>query len=214
MEGKSLIAQLFREIPEEGTGHIRSAMSFPRTYLKLTMTTIPPHLRFCLLALACVASSFPLFAQQSIPPAPRLLPVAQGVPSYPRPPTASLASNYRITFSGKAADKALGELSILTCAPTLQLSGALDSSETPLNFSVSGSLEEKEGLMLFSYSIEITVPVTTVSQSGPNGMKTSTIQYQRQSSSGALLMKPGDQYVVLKSGGTSYSVVIAPEKDK
>ena len=121
-----------------------------------------------------------------------------------------LKSNYRVTFSGVSGDKPLGELSTLTCAPKIELSGPLSSSERPASFSVSGMLSEKEGEMILHYQIGFSVPSST-----PPGVPVaSNNQYQQHSSSGTLRMKPGKSYEVLKCGGNVYTISISPESDK
>ena len=122
----------------------------------------------------------------------------------------TLKSNYRITFSGVSGDKTLGELSALTCAPRIELSGPLSASERPANFTVSGTLSEKEGEMIFLYQIGFSVP--SILPPGVPGA--GNIQYQQHSSSGTLRMKPGKSYEVLKCGGNVYTISISPESDK
>jgi hypothetical protein len=131
----------------------------------------------------------------------------------------TLNTNYKITFSGKSDEKSLGELSILTCSKSISISGPLSSSDTPTTFSVSGTLEEKDGLIIFNYSIEFRVSVATTNQPGqaqpppPPGFSR-PIQYQEHTSRGTLKMKPGKAYDLLKSGGNIYSIVVAPEIEK
>ena len=152
------------------------------------------------------------------------LPVTGQGPPRPRPPASgqrvpttqqveTLNTNYRVTFSGKSEDKPLGELSTLTCSKDIFISGPLSSSDTPTTFSVTGTLEEKDGLMLFSYSINFRVPVITSSQSNkpPQPSGYSSVQYQEHSSRGTLKMKMGKVYDLLISGGNTYSIVVAPE---
>ena len=127
-----------------------------------------------------------------------------------------LSTNYRVTFSGKSDDKSLGELSSLTCSENILISGPLNSSDTPTTFTVSGTLEEKDGLIIFNYSIEFNVPVairTQPDQPPPPGGSRS-IQYQRHSSKGTLKMKAGKPYDLLRSGGNIYSIKVEPEMDK
>lgn len=126
----------------------------------------------------------------------------------------TLSSNYRFTFSGKSDEKPLGELSALTCSRKISLSGPLNSSETPTMFTVSGTLEEKDGLLIFSYSIGYRVPliISRPSQPGqPQGY--SSIQYQDHSSQGTLKIKPGKAYELLRSGGCVYSITVTPEAE-
>lgn len=147
----------------------------------------------------------------------RVPPLLPGQMSTSTPEQAEpLSTNYRISFSGKSDDKSLGELSTLTCARNISISGPLNSSETPTSFTVSGTLEENDGLIIFNYSINFRVPVVTTTQS-PQGMTPAvsrSIQYQDHSSIGTLKMKPGKNYDLLKSGGNIYSIVVAPEIEK
>ncbi len=128
----------------------------------------------------------------------------------------TLSTNYRVTFSGKSEEKPLGTLSTLTCSTEILLSGPLNSSDTPTNFSVTGTLEEKDGMILFSYSIGFRVPVITTSQPNqpPQPVGYRSVEYQDHSSRGTLKMKPGKIYDVLVSGGNTYSIVVAPEIEK
>jgi hypothetical protein len=128
----------------------------------------------------------------------------------------TLNSNYRVTFSGKSKEKTLGELSTLTCSKDILISGPLSSSDTPTNFSVTGTMEEKDGLILFSYSIGFSVPVITTSQSNPSPQPPGyrSLQYQDHTCKGKLKMKPGKVYDLLISGGNTYSIVVAPEIEK
>lgn len=128
--------------------------------------------------------------------------------------TETFNTNYRVTFSGKSADESLGELSTLTCARNISISGPLKSSNLPVIFTVSGILEEKDGLLIFTYSIEFRGAVITTQDSRPGQPQMSNIQYQDHFSRGALRMKPGKTYELLKSGENIYSIVVAPENDK
>lgn len=129
-----------------------------------------------------------------------------------------LSSNYRIVFTGKSGDKALGELSLLTASPVVAISGPLDASPMPTSFEVSGTIEEREGgLIVFEYRIGFQVPVTTTiatNQSNVPGTSYSSVQYYNHTCSGSLVMKPGKAYDVLKAGGNTHSVMITPEVDK
>ena len=149
-------------------------------------------------------------------PRPRAIPPPQSVPG--GNPTSeqseALSTNYRITFSGKSDGKSLGELSTLTCARKTTISGPLNSSDTPTTFTVSALLEEKDGLLLFTYSIGFRVPITTMRPPQPGQPPSPSFQYQDHTSQGTLKMKPGKTYDLLKSGGNIYSIVVAPEEDK
>jgi len=120
-------------------------------------------------------------------------------------PAKRLSANYRVLFSGKSGEKAIGELSLLTASPLVRISGPLDASAITTNFDVSGTIEEREGgLIAFEYSIRFEVPVS-------NGNNT---QYYNHSCTGSLLMKQGKAYDILKTGGITHSVMITPEPDK
>ena len=128
--------------------------------------------------------------------------------------TETFNTNYRVTFSGKSDDKSLGEISTLTCARNISISGPLNSSNIPILFTVSGILEEKDGLLIFTYSIDFRAAIITTRDSRPGQPQSTNIEYQDQSSKGTLKMKPGKAYELLKSGGNIYSIVVAPEIDK
>src|SRR5262249_4135092 len=64
-----------------------------------------------------------------------------------------LSQNYRITISGKEADKALGVLTGLTCTGAISLDGTLGNAETATFINVSGNFEDDHGLIIFSYRI-------------------------------------------------------------
>lgn len=166
-----------------------------------------------------VVSSLSVTGQEQVR---RRLIDTSGQPNPPSQQAEILNSNYRITFSGKSDDKSLGELSSLTCSPNIVVSGPLDSSETPTSFSVTGALEERDGLILFSYQIQFTIPMFTTTQQAqpasagqaPAPAPNRHIQYMTHSSSGILKMKPGKTYDLLKVGGNVYTMVVAPEIDE
>jgi hypothetical protein len=147
------------------------------------------------------------------------LPVRPGASfNSPSEPTAPdmLSTNYQVTFSAVADGKALGELTMLTCSPQVSVSGPLNSGPTPTNFTVSGSLAEKEGDLLFTYGIGFRYPVTTAMTSPAPGAPpvTSNIEYQEHSSQGMLRMKVGTQYEVLKAAGVIYTIIISTPQKK
>lgn len=142
-------------------------------------------------------------------------PSMQGSQSASEAP-AQLSSNYRITFSGTGADgKTLGELSTLTCAHEILVSGPLSDTTAPATFQVQGKLNENEGQLVFVYTIAFSVPVpvpvtdTPVAENRPR-----SVQFNNHSSSGTLLMQPGKTYEILKCGGYTYTLTAAPEPDK
>jgi hypothetical protein len=137
----------------------------------------------------------------------------------------TLSANYRITFSGKSGEEAIGELSVLTCSKKITLSGPLSSSDTPTTFTITGTLEEKDGLLILNYSLSYRVAVVMGDQSSqpgqpqlpgqpPQPARYRSVQYMDHSTQGALKMKPGQNYDLLKAGGNTYSIIVAPEIDK
>ena len=150
-------------------------------------------------------------------PRPRVIPPSPSLPRQPTPTiqqAETLSTNYRVTFSGKSDDKSLGELSTLTCAQNIYISGPLNSSNTPTTFTVSGILEEKDGFLIFTYSSGFRAPIRTMRDSQPGQPPVADVQYQDHTSRGTLKMQPGKAYDLLKSGGNIYSMVVAPEIDK
>lgn len=134
----------------------------------------------------------------------------------------TLSTNYRITFSGKSGEGAIGELSALTCATQITMSGPLSSSDTPTSITVSGTLEEKDGLLIFKYTLAYTVamvfedrsPQPQIPGQPPKVVQGRSVQYRDHSAQGILRMKPGQAYDLLKSGGNTYSIIVAPEPEK
>lgn len=181
------------------------------------MTTFFPTLGLSIVLLAAAPLVASAQQMQNAVPRPRV-PVGPGIPT-PKVGGEELKSNYRLTFSGTKGGKPLGELSTLTCAAQIQVSGPLEESETPTTFSVQGVLGEKDGELQFAYSISFSLPVTssTISLNGKDGEsrpRSTTIQYQQHSSTGTLRLKPGRTYEVLKSGGIIYTITVSPEEDK
>lgn len=130
-----------------------------------------------------------------------------------------LSTNYRITFSGKSGEAAIGELSALTCSRNILIQAPLNSSDTPTTITIEGTLEEKEGALILCYSLGYRVAVVSGTQSPqpgqppqPGGYR--SVQYMDHSSKGTLKMKPGQAYELLKAGGNTYSIIVAPETDK
>ena len=155
-------------------------------------------------------SSLLVIGQEQVPPrVPRPRQSTQPVQQ-----AETFGTNYRVTFSGKSDDKSLGELSTLTCAQNIHISGPLNSSDTPTTFTVSGILEEKDGLLIFTYSIEFRSPITTMRDVQQGQPQIANVQYHDHTSRGTLKMQPGKTYDLLKSGGNIYSIVVAPEIDK
>ena len=143
----------------------------------------------------------------------------------PRQEPETLSTNYRITFSGKSGEGAIGELSALTCSKKISISGPLNSSDTPTTFTITGTLEEKDGLLILNYSLGYRVAIFSGDQSPQPGQppipgqppqpgRYRSVQYMDHSTQGTLKMKPGQSYDLLKAGGNTYSIIVAPEIDK
>lgn len=121
-----------------------------------------------------------------------------------------LSSNFRLTFSGVSGEKNLGQLSVLTSSPRVQVSGPLSAEDPNTIFSIEGTLSEKEGALIFTYSIQFTVRAQQPAAVGGTPGTQSTY-YVEHRVSGTLRMNPGEVYEVLKSGGNAYTVSISPE---
>ena len=174
------------------------------------------------------ACGFVASGQEQPRPAPREAVQPAMVPLRAQPVVVAqiLGANYRITFSGASGDKSLGELSALTCAPKIEIHGALNPAGTSTILHVTGTLEEKEGCILFSYAIGFRVPQVAAdkapSPSQPQPPKPAIagpaapgdVQYQELTATANLLMKPGKTYQLLKAGGNVFTVVVKPEPDK
>lgn len=122
-----------------------------------------------------------------------------------------LSSNFRLTFSGASGEKNLGQLSVLTSSQSVQVSGPLNAEDPNTVFNISGTLSEKEGSLVFTYSIGFNVriqPSVAAAGERPGNLPAS---YANHSASGSLRIKPGEVYEVLKSGGNAYTVSISPE---
>ena len=172
--------------------------------------------RFLLpLAALAVLQTFGMAQQPPLP----------GLPQPPLAPSADLAAtllpvNYRITLSSREGEKQVGELSNLTCSPRVHISGNIDTVENlvpenriPVGCVLSGSLQEEDGIITFTYDIGMQIPVPSQRLgSGPNTVATA-IQYKDVRCSGALRMKPGKTYEVFQTGGRMLLISISPEKE-
>jgi hypothetical protein len=172
--------------------------------------------------LATSMMAIPVVAQNNVPSHPQVPQVQRSRPGAQPSTELDLSANHRITFAGKADDKTKGELSTLTCSSRFEVSGPLGQGETPTSATLSGTLAEQEGgVLLFTYAINLTVPVVSTTtgmpvsaKNGPTPASFSSVQYVQHQATGSLKMKPGKSYDLLKVGGVSYSLTIAPEPDK
>lgn len=160
---------------------------------------------------------------QNAPGPPQPVPVRRISPpganqAHPQEPKPTLSKNYEINLAVTAHDKAVGEMSVLTCSPSVEVEATIDFIETPTSLSLQGTLTEKEdGSLSFNYVFKFSVPIVTNTQ-GPSapGMPANSfrnIQYQQQSVSGQLLMKPDKSYEFFKAAGRSYSLKISTETE-
>ncbi|MCX6847396.1 MAG: hypothetical protein NTY98_00590 [Verrucomicrobia bacterium] len=91
----------------------------------------------------------------------------------------TLSTNYRLTLAAKSGDKALGEISVLTCARKIDASGMLDKpadDTLPSTLlSIQGTLTEQEGgALMLAYSFGVSTPVVsqTMSFGGSSAKRT------------------------------------------
>lgn len=160
--------------------------------------------------LVVALSSLLVSGQEQARPRVTLSDQQKPVPQQPE----AFQTNYRVSFSGKSDDKSLGELSTLTCAREISITGPLNSSSPPTIFAVSGTLDEKDGFLIFTYTIGFRVPTVLAQSPAQPQPQPTRVEYQEHSSKGALRMKPGKVYELLKAGGNIYSIVVAPEIDE
>ncbi len=93
----------------------------------------------------------------------------------PPPPLSAptLSTNYRLTLTAKSGDKALGEISVLTCASAIEASGFLTKQADDIaatTLSIRGTLTEQEGgSLMLSYTFGVVIPVVSQSLSTYSG---------------------------------------------
>jgi hypothetical protein len=134
-------------------------------------------------------------------------------PQTVQPEQKSLASNYRVALKATTADKEVGELSILSCSPSVSIKGPLSTSEMPTTLDFSGTLEEREGgTLLLSYTLGFQAP-KPISTGGPPGT-VHNIAYENQGATGSLILKVGTAYEVLRMAGVTYTITISQEVEK
>ncbi|WP_395751884.1 hypothetical protein [Prosthecobacter sp.] len=150
---------------------------------------------------------------------------------------ATLSTNYRLTLAAKSGEKALGEVSVLTCAKAIDASGMLekpaDGALPATQLSLRGTLAEEEGgALLLTYSFAVNAPViqSTSSFAGssakrqeaeakageakpetPRTTVTSIINFRDNLSSGAVRVKAGKTYELVTTAGVVYSLTISAE---
>lgn len=81
----------------------------------------------------------------------------------PSQATPALSTNYRLKLAAKSGDKALGEISLLTCAPAIDASGFLDKPADEAlpatTLTLRGKIEEQEGgALLMTYTFGVSTP--------------------------------------------------------
>ena len=160
--------------------------------------------------------------------------LSRGAP--PSQATPTLSTNYRLTLAAKSVDKALGEISLLTCSPVINASGLLDkpadATLPATTLTLRGEITEQEGgALLVTYTFGLSTPVVSQTvllapkraeaDAKPADAKpesranvSSIISYRDHSSSGALRMKPGSTYELMTMAGTVYSLTLSPEPQK
>ncbi len=164
------------------------------------------------------ASSLLALGQEPRQPRPAIVP--PGVPfAETRQEPEILSTNYRITFSARSGEAAIGELSTLTCSRNILIQAPLNSSDTPTTITIEGTLEEKEGALILSYSLGYSYAVVSGTESPQPGQPQPpgayrAVKYNDCVSRGTLKMKPGQTYELLKAGGNTYTIIVAPEADK
>ncbi|WP_395738862.1 hypothetical protein [Prosthecobacter sp.] len=87
---------------------------------------------------------------------------------------ATLSTNYRLTLAAKSGEKALGQISLLTCARTIDASGMLDKPADEAlpaaMLSLRGTLTEEEGgALLLNYTFGLSTPVVSKTMTSAMG---------------------------------------------
>ncbi len=151
---------------------------------------------------------------------PLLPPPPSAATLLPAPSVTLLPVNYRVTLGYRDGEKPVGELSNLTCSPSVHVSGAIDVSENlvpenriPISCVVRGNIKDEEGIITFTYEIGMQIPVPTQRLTNGSASFATTIQYKDVRCSGTLRMKPGKTYEVFQTGGRTLSICITPEND-
>lgn len=151
----------------------------------------------------------------------------------PSQSTPALSTNYRLKLAAKSGDKALGEISLLTCAPAIDASGFLDkpADETlpATTLTLRGKIAEQEGgTLLVSYTFGLSTPLVSQTvlpplkraepdakaadaKPEPRGNVSSSISYREHYANGALRMQPGKTYELMSMAGVVYSLTLSPD---
>lgn len=114
-------------------------------------------------------------------------------------PAPDLLTNFQITLSSKSGDKH-SEVTLVTCAPQVALSSSLEEAQGPRPFTLLGTLREEGDLLQFDYKIQLT-------------KASASLPAKESSYAGALRMKPGKPYEVIKGGDITYTLTITPERN-
>jgi hypothetical protein len=114
----------------------------------------------------------------------------------------------------------VGEISCLTCTPTVRFDGQVGEESPATTVSFEGALkEERDGASLFTYQLGIKAPVemTTHRASVPGAPAppvATHYEYVDRTCQGAILLKPGQTYEIYQSGGATYTLTVTPEPAK
>lgn len=138
------------------------------------------------------------------PPGPRVRPILPA--RNEAEPPAILKTNYQVRLVLTQGEKTT-EFTLLTAAPSLSFSGT-GAGNPPVVVSLNGTLTETgEGKLVMNYILSGRIPAAT-----GEGNRIS-IQYQDESSSGAIHVTPGKPHTLIKSGDRTYSVTISPDEE-
>jgi hypothetical protein len=119
-----------------------------------------------------------------------------------------LRQNYLVKLVVKNGE-AEESVEVLTASPILSFNCVLGKSPFTL-VTFTGTLQESEdGSLVLQYSVGGRVPQVTESAGTQPGQAV-RIEYNDETSSGAIHVTPGTPQTLLKSGARRYSLVIAP----
>jgi hypothetical protein len=126
---------------------------------------------------------------------------------------AILSQNYLVKLEVKNGDETQ-TVEVLTASPTLSFNCVLGKQPSTL-VTFSGTLQEGEnGSLVLQYSVGGRVPEVIESSASPAGggavAVASRIEYNDETSTGAIRVTTGAEQTLLKSGGRRYSILITP----